>query len=109
MTRLQQGNQLKLNNFSYQPLGTATHASSPDQEYYGFAGWMKAQGLISESLGTSMSMRYGPPRANAFSSAARKVFGDVTRAALTPKDSASLTKSGLTRSDATTRPSKRSS
>ena len=34
--------------------------------------------------------------------------GDVTRAAPTPKDSASLTKSGLTRSDATTRPSNRS-
>jgi hypothetical protein len=26
-------------------------------EAYGFAGWMKAQGLTSESLCTSMSMR----------------------------------------------------
>jgi hypothetical protein len=35
-------------------------------------------------------------------------MGEVTRLAATPKDSASLTKSGLTRSEATIRPSKRS-
>ena len=32
-------------------------AKAQDRQYYGFAGWMKAQGLTSESLGTSMSIR----------------------------------------------------
>jgi hypothetical protein len=32
-------------------------AKAQDWQYYSFAGWMKAHGLTSESLGTSMSMR----------------------------------------------------
>ena len=43
---------------------------------------MNAQGLVSESRGTSIDSRYGPPSASAFSSAARKPSGEVTRAAL---------------------------
>ncbi len=38
----------------------------------GFAGWMNVHGVTSESLGTSIAIRYGPPSASAFSSVGRK-------------------------------------
>jgi hypothetical protein len=65
----QTGSEGKVTGLLFSALAGATPRNDGCQA---LAGWMNVHGVVSESFGTSIATRYGPPCASAFSSAGRK-------------------------------------